>query len=216
MCETCAACCMLQGKWGEDLYSPVPRPMFLVRLVIVAGQLMYDPPLDTIEQAVLEAFDAIVLRSANIDEITTKVSLGAACAARLMHLPTHHALHVSPLVWQHMHACLQHLWCTRAYPFAVCSFIAMFQPFSIMLIVMWQTLSLDGPYLRLSCQQHLSAAQPENAFMRHSHDRWMLTKCIGKNHVYKTWRVKLVCVLITDHQSCQIKFWRPDHAANMD
>ncbi len=68
---------MLQGKWGEDLYSPVPRPMFLVRLVIVAGQLMYDPPLDTIEQAVLEAFDAIVLRSANIDEITTKVSLSS-------------------------------------------------------------------------------------------------------------------------------------------
>ena len=78
MCETCAACCTLQGKWGEDLYSPVPRPMFLVRLVTVAGQLMYDPPLDTIEQAVLEAFDAIVLRSANIDEITTKVSPGAA------------------------------------------------------------------------------------------------------------------------------------------
>ena len=77
-CEACAACCTLQGKWGEDLYSPVPRPMFLVRLVTVAGQLMYDPPLDTIEQAVLEAFDAIVLRSANIDEITTKVSLGAA------------------------------------------------------------------------------------------------------------------------------------------
>ena len=76
--EACAACCTLQGKWGEDLYSPVPRPMFLVRLVTVAGQLMYDPPLDTIEQAVLEAFDAIVLGSANIDEITTKVSLGAA------------------------------------------------------------------------------------------------------------------------------------------
>ncbi|KAL0050690.1 hypothetical protein WJX82_005287 [Trebouxia sp. C0006] len=64
----------VEGKWGEDLYSPVPRPMFLVRLVIVAGQLMYDPPLDTIEQAVLEAFDAIVLRSANIDEITTKIT----------------------------------------------------------------------------------------------------------------------------------------------
>ncbi len=91
MCEACAACCTLQGKWGEDLYSPVPRPMFLVRLVIVAGQLMYDPPLDTIEQAVLEAFDAIVLRSANIDEITTKVSLGAVCAVNLMHKPTHHA-----------------------------------------------------------------------------------------------------------------------------
>ncbi len=63
----------MQGKWGEDLYSPVPRPMFLVKLVIVAGQLMYDPPLDTIEHSVLEAFDAIVLRSADIDEITTKV-----------------------------------------------------------------------------------------------------------------------------------------------
>ncbi|DBA79602.1 TPA: hypothetical protein ACH3X1_008288 [Trebouxia sp. C0004] len=48
--------------------------MFLVRLVIVAGQLMYDPPLDTVEQAVLDAFDAIVLRSANIDEITTKIT----------------------------------------------------------------------------------------------------------------------------------------------
>ena len=88
----------MQGKWGEDLYSPVPRPMFLVRLVIVAGQLMFDPPLDTIEQAVLEAFDAIVLRSADIDEITTKVfsdavmslvvnsSLTALCCIVVWHL----------------------------------------------------------------------------------------------------------------------------------
>ena len=69
-------CCLLfQGKWGEDLYSPVPRPMFLVRLVTVAGSLMFDPPLDTIEHGVLQAFDAIVLRSANIDDITTKVNL---------------------------------------------------------------------------------------------------------------------------------------------
>lgn len=93
MCEACAACCTLQGKWGEDLYSPVPRPMFLVRLVIVAGQLMYDPPLDTIEQAVLEAFDAIVLRSANIDEITTKVSLGVCMSSKadaLAHTPCPH------------------------------------------------------------------------------------------------------------------------------
>ncbi len=105
MCETYAAC-ILQGKWGEDLYSPVPRPMFLIRLVIVAGQLMYDPPLDTIEQAVLEAFDAIVLRSANIDEITTKVSLGAECAVSLMHQPTHHALHVPPCFGStRMHVC---------------------------------------------------------------------------------------------------------------
>ena len=63
----------VQGKWGEDLYSPVPRPMFLVRLIAVAGQLMFDPPLDSIEHSVLEAYDAIVLRSANIDDITTKV-----------------------------------------------------------------------------------------------------------------------------------------------
>ena len=71
--------------------------MFLVRLVIVAGQLMYDPPLESIEQAVLEAFDAIVLRSANIDEITTKVTTSAvhavvqaACCVTLvcMHLCT--------------------------------------------------------------------------------------------------------------------------------
>lgn len=34
---------------------------------------MFDPPLDTIEEGVLQAFDAIVLRSANVDEITTKV-----------------------------------------------------------------------------------------------------------------------------------------------
>ena len=73
----------LQGKWGEDLYSPVPRPIFLVRLFVVAGQLMFDPPLDSIEQGVLDAFDAIVLRSANVDEITTKVcpmhTLNHAC-----------------------------------------------------------------------------------------------------------------------------------------
>lgn len=48
--------------------------MFLVRLITVAGSLMFDPPLDSIEQGVLQAFDAIVLRSANVDEITTKVS----------------------------------------------------------------------------------------------------------------------------------------------
>ena len=65
--------CYMQGKWGEDLYSPVPRPMFLVRLITVAGQLMFDPPLDSIEQSVLEAYDSIVLRSANVDDITTKV-----------------------------------------------------------------------------------------------------------------------------------------------
>ena len=75
-------------------------------------------------------------------------------ADALAHTP---CLTYTPLVWQHMHACLQRLWCTRAYPFAVCSFTAMFQPFSIMLIVMWQTSSLDGPYLRLSCQQVLLA-----------------------------------------------------------
>ena len=63
----------LQGKWGADLYSPVPRPMFLVRLIIVAGQLMFDPPLESIENGVLAAFDAIVMRSADIDDITTKV-----------------------------------------------------------------------------------------------------------------------------------------------
>lgn len=49
--------------------------MFLVRLITVAGSLMFDPPLDSIEQGVLQAFDAIVLRSANVDEITTKVSM---------------------------------------------------------------------------------------------------------------------------------------------
>lgn len=70
----------LQGKWGEDLYSPVPRPMFLVRLITVAGSLMFDPPLDTIEQGVLQAFDAIMLRSANVDEITTKVHPPVASA----------------------------------------------------------------------------------------------------------------------------------------
>ena len=67
----------MQGKWGADLYSPVPRPMFLVRLIIVAGQLMFDPPLDSIEHGVLAAFDAIVLRSADIDDITTKVGYRA-------------------------------------------------------------------------------------------------------------------------------------------
>ena len=49
--------------------------MFLVRLVTVGGSLMFDPPLDTIEQGVLQAFDAIVLRCANVDEITTKVDM---------------------------------------------------------------------------------------------------------------------------------------------
>lgn len=49
--------------------------MFLVRLVTAGGSLMFDPPLDTIEQGVLQAFDAIVLRSANVDEITTKVDI---------------------------------------------------------------------------------------------------------------------------------------------
>ena len=47
--------------------------MFLVRLIASGGSLMFDPPLDTIEEGVLQAFDAIVLRSANVDEITTKV-----------------------------------------------------------------------------------------------------------------------------------------------
>lgn len=65
----------MQGKWGADLYSPVPRPMFLVRLIIVAGQLMFDPPLESIENGVLAAFDAIVLQSADIDDITTKVHM---------------------------------------------------------------------------------------------------------------------------------------------
>lgn len=50
--------------------------MFLVRLIVLAGQLMFDPPLDSIEEGVLQAFDAIVLRSANVDEITTKVNTG--------------------------------------------------------------------------------------------------------------------------------------------
>lgn len=41
---------------------------------------MFDPPLDSIEHGVLTAFDAIVLRSADIDDITTKVSRRAAAA----------------------------------------------------------------------------------------------------------------------------------------
>lgn len=79
--RSCHACtlnkwhALLQGKWGADLYSPVPRPMFLVRLIIVAGQLMFDPPLESIENGVLAAYDAIVLQSADIDDITTKVNM---------------------------------------------------------------------------------------------------------------------------------------------
>ena len=52
----------------------------------------------------------------------------------------------------------------------------------------------------------LLAAQPENAFILRSHNRWMLIKCTGAHRVYKTWGVKLVSAVVTEHQSCQIEF----------
>lgn len=66
---------LVQSKWGADLYSSQPRPMFKVRLVMEEGKLNFEPSLADIRDGILASFDSIITRSNNIEDITSKASL---------------------------------------------------------------------------------------------------------------------------------------------
>ncbi|KAK9829119.1 hypothetical protein WJX72_004004 [[Myrmecia] bisecta] len=63
-----------QGKWGADLYSPSPPPMFSIQLQADGGAFVFTPSLEELEGRIVQSFDDIMVRTAGIDDITAKIT----------------------------------------------------------------------------------------------------------------------------------------------
>lgn len=62
-----------QQKWGEDMYCPMPPPVFKIKLIIEEGSLAFSPSLEQVGKGVLSCFDALMHRTSNIHDVAAKV-----------------------------------------------------------------------------------------------------------------------------------------------
>lgn len=60
-------------KWGEDLFTAVPPPLFTIQLLVKDSAIALSPDLPFLEEAVLASFEDIVTAVQSIDDISVKV-----------------------------------------------------------------------------------------------------------------------------------------------
>lgn len=62
-----------RNKWGADLHSSLPPPLFSVALLVSEDGLAFDPALSTLSERVLKTFDSFIESVAGIDDVHAKV-----------------------------------------------------------------------------------------------------------------------------------------------
>lgn len=78
----------VQQKWGEDMYCPMPPPVFKIKLVIECESLVFFPSLEQVENGIISCFDALMHRTSNIHDVAAKVRVEAHSAMKLSRLCT--------------------------------------------------------------------------------------------------------------------------------
>ncbi len=61
------------GKWGEDLFTADPPPLFSVQLLVRESEIRLVPSAEEVEAAVVRSFDEMITAAQSVDDISVKM-----------------------------------------------------------------------------------------------------------------------------------------------
>ncbi|MEW5317509.1 MAG: hypothetical protein WDW38_008798 [Sanguina aurantia] len=64
---------VVDNKWGADLFSPSPPPLFLLDLQVSHGSLVLEPSLEEVVAGVIRSFDRVITATQRVDDISVKI-----------------------------------------------------------------------------------------------------------------------------------------------